>query len=106
MRHWGNHHLIKTEPIHQLGDLCLLYAATSEITGEQLWQIKPKMHLFIEMAEFQTESSGDPSLFWAYADESFVGLIGQMAMSRGGKRMVTTVPVDVIGKYRGSAAPA
>ena len=54
-------------------------------SGENnMYRVYPKFHMFQELAEFQTASSGDPSRFWAYTDESFVGLLGQMAFSRGG----------------------
>ena len=62
--------------------------------------IKPKFHMFQELAEWQTDTSGDPSRFWAYADESFVGIMGKVAFSRGGKRLATTTPENVIAKYR------
>lgn len=79
----------------------LLYAQVSKDTAEDLWKIKPKFHMMQELAEFQTESSGDPSRFWAYADESFVGAVGKIAFSRGGKRLADTTPRNVIAKYRG-----
>ena len=58
--------------------------------------------MFQELAEYQTGTSGDPSRFWAYADESFVGIIGEIAKSRGGKRAAATTPENVMAKYRSS----
>ncbi len=78
----------------------MLYADVSKRTAENVWLVKPKFHMFQEMAEYQGNTSGDPSRFWAYADESFVGIIGQIAHSRGGKRCPTTTPENVIAKYR------
>ena len=83
---------------------CLLYADVAKQTPDNLWKIKPKFHLFLELAEWQTESHGDPSLFWCYADETFVGMISVMAFSRGGKCLVTTTPSHVIDSYRAAAA--
>ena len=57
----------------------------------------------IHLAEVQTEEIGDPSAFWSYADEDFVGLIGTVAMARGGKRDGKTTPQNVVDKYRAMA---
>ncbi len=81
----------------------ILYNDISNRTGENLWKLKPKFHLFQELAEYQTHTSGDPSRFGAYADESFVGIIGKIAYSRGGCRVATTTPENVIAKYRAGA---
>ena len=59
--------------------------------------------MFIHMAEQQSEEIGDPSRFWAYKDEDFVGYVGGMSVARGGKRNALTTPMNVIAKYRGSA---
>ena len=52
------------------------------------------------MAEYLTNESGDPSRFWAYADEDHVGEIGRMAKIGGGKRIASTTPETVIQKMR------
>lgn len=78
----------------------LLYSVLSNKSPEKIWSVKPKFHMWQGMAEFQSFSSGDPARFWTYADESFVGLLGVMAFSRGGKREVMTVPRELISKYR------
>ena len=83
---------------------CLLYAQLRDIAvKDQFWKIKPKFHLFQELAECQTYATGDPSLFWCYLDEDFVGLIGKISASRGGKRKATTSPNTVMKKYRALA---
>ena len=80
---------------------CLLYSYFhKKSTDEKVWAIKPKFHLFVHLAEDQAQTSGDPSRFWAYMDEDFVGYISTIALSRGGKRIATTVPINVIDKYR------
>ena len=68
-----------------------------------MWQVKPKFHLFIHLAEQQTVDTGDPSSFWACKDEDFVGFIGDIATSRGGQRVATTTPVNVCKRYRALA---
>ena len=79
----------------------LLYGELSRSTSEGLWTIKPKFHLFQELAEYKTYTSGDPSKFWSYADESFVGFVSKIAHSRGGPRLADTTPKNVMMKYRG-----
>lgn len=81
----------------------LLYSDVSKSTSEGLWEIKPKFHMFQELAEFQTDTAGDPSRFWAYLDESFVGIIAKLGFSRGGKRSVDTTPNNLMDRYRGLA---
>lgn len=78
----------------------VLYSDISDMTADNLWRIKPKFHMLQELAEFQAQTSGDPSRFWAYQDESFVGIIAKMAHSRGGKRSAVTTPEGLIDKYR------
>ena len=79
----------------------LLCGELSRSTSEGLWTIKPKFHLFQELAEYKTYTSGDPSGFWSYADESFVGFVSRIAHSRGGPRLADTTPTNVMMKYRG-----
>jgi len=80
---------------------CLeIYAALSAITPDLMRVLKPKAHLFAELAEFQAREFGDPRWFWAYQDEDFVGMIGKIAASRGGARVVDTIARIVFDKYR------
>ena len=48
--------------------------------GTRTWRIKPKMHLFLELAS----SGSQPSTFWCYRDEDFGGACAHMARRRGG----------------------
>ncbi len=83
---------------------CIIYQSLSERFGtDKLWVVKPKFHLMIELAEVQTLDLGDPSRFWCYQDEDFVGMVGSIAHSRGGKRLADTTPKNVITKYRSLA---
>ena len=65
------------------------------------WRIKPKLHMFQELREFQTETLGDPSTFGTYKDEDFVGLCATIGFSRGGGSTAATTPVRVITRVRG-----
>ena len=81
---------------------CLLYSDISKQTPAKLWAIKPKHHLFFELGEFQAFENGNPALFWAYCDESFVGYISELAKTLGGSRTAETINRNVLGKYRGT----
>lgn len=72
----------------------------AESLGKQTWRVKPKMHLFQELGEFQTDELGDPMSFWAYRDEDYVGLIASVGFSRGGANNATTAPERIIDRLR------
>ena len=57
--------------------------------------------MFQELGEFQTETLGDPSTFWAYKNEDFVGLCATIGFSRGGGSTAATIPMRVIIRVRG-----
>eukprot|EP00974_Lingulodinium_polyedra_P126470 11198363-Lingulodinium_polyedra.AAC.1 len=61
--------------------------------------------MFQELGEFQTEELGNPRLFWAYKDESFVGFIAELAKSRGGGSVASTTPLKVVQRYRALGTP-
>ena len=83
---------------------CILYSELSRTShSDRLWKMKPKMHMFSELAEYGAIEIGDPSLFWCYIDEDYVGWISQLAFSRGGKRLAVSTPENVIGRYRALA---
>ena len=85
-------------------NFCLLFSEFSKKSDDpQHWKIKPKMHMFIHLAENQCFESGDPSRFWCYKDEEFVGIIAKYSASRGGKRIASTIPSNVMASYRGLA---
>ena len=91
-------------PAKQASESCrlflLLYREINATTTEDLWKVKPKFHMMAELGGYQVNTSGDPSRFWAYADESFVGLLAKIGSSRGGKRKALTTPTNVLTKYR------
>ena len=82
---------------------CVLYGSLNDDAhsrNSNLWPIKPKMHMFQELGEFLTEEVGNPSQFWAYKDEDFVGWISDFAASRGGGHVASTCPLRVCERYR------
>ena len=80
---------------------CLLYKALSaESDDERIWRMKPKMHMVQELVEFQVHDLGHPARYWTFQDESFVGEIAKLAMSRGGPRNVATCAQRTLDRYR------
>ena len=68
--------------------------------GKLAWVAKPKSHLFQELAEFQSVVLGDPSKFWNYKDEDFMGIVAKMAMRRGGASNATVTARQTMERYR------
>ena len=56
--------------------------------------------MMAELGVFMVHAVGEPSLFWCYLDEDFVGHIGKTAFSMGGKIVASTTPTTVLRKYR------
>ena len=84
-------------------EFLLLYSALNKLAsgeGSALWHVKPKFHLMQELFEYQGTHQGNPRHFWCYRDESFVGLIGTVAHTRGGNHSPATVPVATLNTYR------
>ena len=84
----------------------LLYiqlAKSVEGTDSCLWVLKPNFHLIAELLEYLVFEEGDPSLFWTYMDEDFVGDAWKIAHSKGGQRSAATTPANVLRKYRSLA---
>ncbi len=87
--------------------VCLLYVALNEeavAAGKDAWRVKPKLHIFQEMGEYQTEQLGDPKSYWCYTDEDFVGLGSEIGFSRGGPSTAETTPGRVCDRFRALSA--
>ena len=87
--------------------VCLLYVALNEeavAAGKDAWRVKPKLHIFQEMGEYQTEQLGDPKSYWCYTDEDFVGLCSEIGFSRGGPSTAETTPGRVCDRFRALSA--
>ena len=98
---FGKQPFDKALAVSSARSLCMLYKQlhVHHAPGD-LFALKPKFHLFIELAEWQTEEIGDPSRFWCYQDEDFVGWVAKLATSRGGGRSASTTPTNVVARYR------
>ena len=64
------------------------------------WRVKPKFHMVQELCEYLVDEIGNPALFWAYRDESFVGFIAELGGSRGGPNNIATTPIRIMDRYR------
>ena len=81
-------------------EFSLLYKALAEEKVQKTrWFLKPKLHLMQELCEYMVHDHGDPSGYWTYMDEDFVGFIAKMASSRGGPRKAKTAPTAVMARY-------
>ena len=80
---------------------CTLYEALSkEASDDNLWKLKPKMHMVQEMCEVQSVLLGKPHEFWTCSDESFMGVVSSMAHSHGGSATASTIPLRVLDTHR------
>ena len=76
----------------------LLYIALSEEaeqSGRRMFKLKPKLHLFLELAY----SDIPPSAFWTYRDEDFGGLISRLAERRGGENTARATAAAVFQRF-------
>ncbi len=81
-------------------EFSLLYKALAEEKVQKTrWFLKPKLHLMQELCEYMVHDHGNPSGYWTYMDEDFVGFIAKMASSRGGPRKAKTAPTAVMARY-------
>ena len=79
---------------------CILYHDISKATRDGVWKLKPKFHLFVELGQYQTVTSGDPSKCWCYKGNDFVGVLSKVSVSKGGKSSAKTIPENAIADYR------
>lgn len=60
------------------------------------WRVKPKLHLFLELAR----QLGDPSKSWCYRDEDFGGTASRMSRRRGGSLSARLTSRKVLLHFR------
>ena len=59
------------------------------------WRIKPKLHLFLELAA----EGSKPALFWTYRDEDFGGSVSKLARRRGGLLSVKAFSCNLLQRF-------
>ena len=82
---------------------CKFYVALGKEAKQNdkdiFWKPKPKLHMFMELVEYQAPTMGNPKLFWAYRDEDFVGYIAKLGHSRGGPKTHATVALQCLERF-------
>ena len=67
---------------------CTAYAALAREASKKkqgkAWTMKPKIHMFQELAEYQAKELGNPADFWNYKDEDFMRLVSAISGRKGG----------------------
>ena len=76
---------------------CTLYVALEQSSRGRRWRVKPKLHMFQEMAEYT--AAGQPSLFWTYRDEDFGGALARIAKRRGGYNSPKALSLNVLQHF-------
>eukprot|EP00969_Alexandrium_andersonii_P252830 11173904-Alexandrium_andersonii.AAC.1 len=57
------------------------------------------MHMMQELLEYQAKELGNPSSFWNYKDEDYMGWVSSFATSRGGPVGPATTALQVLQRY-------
>ena len=67
----------------------LMYISLGNSTGEDsmFWRVKPKLHIFQELSEFQTWTIGNPSIFGATQMSPLLGSSRKSHVRAGAKTM-------------------
>ena len=83
---------------------CTAYAALSREASKKkqvkAWRLKPKLHMFQELAEYQAKELGNPADFWNYKDEDFMRLVSQLAGRKGGPVHAASGAAATLNRYR------
>ncbi len=71
----------------------------------EVWRVKPKLHLFLELCEYVAPARGAPSTFWTYRDEDYGGEAAHMAGRRGGAHTPAAVAKSLLMRFVARGAP-
>ena len=74
---------------------CSLWVALED--NSDRFRVKPNMHLFQELCEF--EIPGSPARTWTYRDEDFGGSMAQLGKRRGGCKKAGTIGTQILNKF-------
>ena len=75
---------------------CVVWKALADSSEDPKWRIKPKAHLFCELAEYTADR---PSDTWCYREEEFGGTVAQLSRIRGGKVSPVAICKNVLLKF-------
>ena len=82
---------------------CTAYAALSREASKKhlkAWHMKPKVHMFQELAEYQAKELGNPADFWNYKDEDFMRLVSAISGRKGGAVHAASSAEAALTRYR------
>ena len=85
-------------------ECCLLLVALADYSqficpGTLKWRLKPKVHVWQELCEFQCVTKGNPKHFWCYKDEDFGGYTVKIGERRGGKNTPKSVAENIFDRF-------
>ena len=78
---------------------CALNAFAKQ-QGLRRWQVKPKLHLFLEL----TQCSSSPALTWTYRDEDFGGHVAKVCKRLAGLNSPRTVGLQLLSRFRAKSS--
>ena len=85
---------VAKDEVAELGDnFCQLYshlAGESHVAGLRMWKATPKLHMFCHLCQWTCQEWGNPTFWWAYADEDMVEHMISVAQSCHPRTMATT----------------
>ena len=83
---------------------CTAYAALAREASKKkqgkAWTMKPKIHMFQELAEYQAKELGNPADFWNYKDEDFMRLVSVISGRKGGPVHAASSAEAALTRYR------
>ena len=72
------------------------FVALEQAHGGKFFKVKPKLHLFLELAS----GINKPSTCWTYRDEDFGCSCARMSRRRGGLLNATSTSASLIARFR------
>lgn len=78
---------------------CSLEREQMDMDVYKRWKVKPKLHLFMELAFHICKERGNPSKFWTYKDETHGGHLREIAKSKGGKNSSSSSAYRMLTRF-------
>lgn len=73
--------------------------AQQKCPGTLNWKLKPKVHIWQELCEYQSISKGNPNAAWCYKDEDFGGFLQRIGERRGGRNTAKTIAENIFHRF-------
>ena len=55
------------------------FAHEARTANQRMWKFLPKLHLILQLCEWEAPDLGNPAYYWTYADDDLVGLMVELA---------------------------